>query len=79
MVRVRVIVFNAAFNNISAISCRSVFICGRNRSTRRKPPNLPQVTDKLYEMNIALFMYYFIECIIFRLGDSKKYLQKETF
>jgi hypothetical protein len=35
-----VMVFNAAFNNISAISRRSVCIGGGNRSTRRKPPTL---------------------------------------
>jgi len=29
--------FNATFNNISVISWRSVFIGGRNRSTRRIP------------------------------------------
>jgi len=31
-------VFNATFNNISAISWRSVLFGGGNRSTRRKPP-----------------------------------------
>jgi len=31
-------VFNAIFNNISAISWRSVLLDGGNRTTRRKPP-----------------------------------------
>ena len=31
-------IFFAIFNNISVISCRSVLLVGRNRSTRRKPP-----------------------------------------
>jgi len=30
-------VFNATFNNISAISWQSVFIAGGKRNTRRKP------------------------------------------
>jgi hypothetical protein len=34
--RVRVMVFNAILNNISAISWRSVFISGGNQRTRRK-------------------------------------------
>jgi hypothetical protein len=33
-------VFNATFNNISAISWWSVLIGGRNQSTRREPPTL---------------------------------------
>ena len=33
----RFMVFNATFNNISVISCQSVFIGGGNRSTQRKP------------------------------------------
>jgi hypothetical protein len=36
--RIRVMVFNATFNNISVISWWSGFIGGGNRSTRRKPP-----------------------------------------
>ena len=36
--RVRVMVFNATFNNISAILWQSIFIGGGHRSTRRKPP-----------------------------------------
>ena len=38
--RIRVMVFNATFNNISAISWWSVLLV-------RKPEYLPQVTDKL--------------------------------
>jgi hypothetical protein len=36
---------------------------------------------KFYEKNIALFRYYFMECITFKLEDSKKcgHLQKEIF
>jgi hypothetical protein len=37
-------VFNATFNNICYIMAVS-FIGGRNWSTRRKPPDLPQVTE----------------------------------
>jgi hypothetical protein len=36
--RIRVMVFNATFNNISVISWWSGFIGGGNRSTQRKPP-----------------------------------------
>jgi len=40
--------FNATFNNISVIDIMVVsFIGGGKRSIWRKPPNLPQVTDKL--------------------------------
>jgi hypothetical protein len=35
---VRVMVFNATFNNISAILWRSVLVVAGKRSTRRKPP-----------------------------------------
>ena len=35
--RVRVMVFNTTFNNISVISWRSVILGGENRSTWRKP------------------------------------------
>jgi len=34
----RFMVSNTTFNNISAISWRSVLMVGGNRSTRRKPP-----------------------------------------
>jgi uncharacterized membrane protein len=34
----RFMMFNTTFNNISAISWRSVLLVGGNRSTRRKPP-----------------------------------------
>ena len=44
-VRVRVMVFDATFNNISVISWQSVLLVEKTRITLRK---LPQVTDKLY-------------------------------
>jgi hypothetical protein len=36
---------------------------------------------EVYDKNIALFRYYFIECITFKLEDGEKcrYLQKEVF
>jgi hypothetical protein len=44
-------VLNATFNSISAISWRSVFIGGGNRSIHsEKTTNLQQVTDKLYHI-----------------------------
>jgi len=49
--RIRVMVFNATFNNISVISCMVVsFIGGGNRSIRKKTTDLPQDTDKLYHI-----------------------------
>ena len=46
--RVRVMVFNVTFNNISVISWWSVFLVEDwNWSTQRR---LPQVTDKLYHI-----------------------------
>jgi hypothetical protein len=41
-VKVTVISCNATFNDISAISWRSVCICGRNQSTQRKPSTCRQ-------------------------------------
>ena len=40
-------VFNAAFNSISVISWRLVFLVGENGGTGKKH-DLPQVTDQLY-------------------------------
>jgi hypothetical protein len=34
----KVLMFNATFNNISAISCGAQFIGGGSQSTQRKPP-----------------------------------------
>ena len=45
-VRVRVMVFNATFNNISVISWRSVLLWRKPEI----PIDLPQVTDKLYKI-----------------------------
>ena len=45
--RVRVMVFNATFNNISAI-CR--FYCWRKPEKPEKTPDLLQVTNKLYHI-----------------------------
>ena len=39
-------VFNATFNNISVISCLSVFFVWRKPEYRGETTNLPQVTDK---------------------------------
>ena len=44
---VRVMVFNATFNNISVISWRSVLLV---EEYQEKPTDLPQVTDKLYHI-----------------------------
>jgi len=42
-------VFNATFNNISVISCRSVLLVEENRNTPTKKTTNPlQVTNKLY-------------------------------
>ena len=41
-------VFNAPFNNISAISWRSVLLVGETGVPIEKTTDLPQVTDKLY-------------------------------
>jgi hypothetical protein len=39
-IRVRVMMFNATFNNVSDIYRGDSYIGGGNRSTRRKPKNL---------------------------------------
>ena len=49
-VRVRVMVFNATFNNISAISLRSVLLVEETGVPRKKPTYLPQVTSKFYHI-----------------------------
>ena len=48
-IRVRVMVFNATFNNISVISWRSVLLV-EDTGVPRKTTNLSQVTDKLYHL-----------------------------
>ena len=40
-------VFNATFNNISVISCRSVLLLETKQCTRRKPPSC---TKSLYHI-----------------------------
>ena len=50
-IRVKVMVFDATFNNISDISWRSVLFMEYQKKT--KDP--PQVTDKLYHIHV---MYY---------------------
>jgi hypothetical protein len=45
LVRIRIMVFNATFNNISVISWRSVLLV-------EKTIDLPQVTDKLYHKTL---------------------------
>jgi hypothetical protein len=43
-------VFNATFNNISAISWRSVLLVEKTGVPRKKPTVLPIVTDKYYHI-----------------------------
>ena len=50
--RVRVMVFNVTFNNISLISWQSVLLV-EETGVSDKTTDLPQVTDKLY--HIMLF------------------------
>ena len=49
MVRVRVVVFNVTFNNISAISCWSVLLV-KGIGVPRVYHDLAQVIDKLYHI-----------------------------
>ena len=51
IVRIRVMVFNATFNNISVISWQSVLLVEETRLPRE---NLQQVTDKLYHIMLYL-------------------------
>ena len=48
--RVMVMVFNATFNNISAISWRSVLLVEETAEYPKKTTDLSQVTDKLYHI-----------------------------
>ena len=48
-IRVRVMVFNTTFNNISVISWRSVLLVEETKYPE-KTTDLPQVTDKLYHI-----------------------------
>ena len=52
-VKVTVISFNATFNDISVISWRSRFICGRNQNTQRKP----STTSAAVTAYLQFYMY----------------------
>ena len=56
LVRVRNIVFNATFNNISVISWRS-FYCWRKPEYPEKTTDLPQVEFELYNKCIKCYDY----------------------
>ena len=49
IVKIRVMVFNATFNNISVISWWSVLLVYQTEYSE-KPTELSQVTDKLYHI-----------------------------
>ena len=51
---IRVMVFNATFNNISVISWRSVFIGGGNRSTPRKPLTCRKSLTNFIALNASI-------------------------
>ena len=51
-------VFNATFNTISAISGRSVFICGGNRSTWKKPPTWRKSHGYILWLSFPCGIYY---------------------
>jgi len=51
-VRVRVMVFNANFNNISVLSWQSDLLVEENPEYPEKTTELPQVTDKLYHIKL---------------------------
>ena len=50
IIGVRVMVFNAIFNNISVISWQTDLLVEETRVPRKKNTDLPQVTDKLYNI-----------------------------
>jgi len=59
IIGVRVMVFKATFNNMSVYIVAVRFIGGGNRSTQRKPTDLPQITDKFYySINEWVFSYW---------------------
>ena len=51
-VEIRVMVFNATFNNISVLSWRSVLMVKETRipGENHQPAAVPQIIDKLYHM-----------------------------
>ena len=59
-VQVTVISFNATFNEISAIWRRSVFICGGNQSTRRKPSTCRQSLTNSITYRVCLAIHQHI-------------------
>ena len=61
-VKVRFVVPNATFNNISVISCRSVFTGGGNRSTRK----WDSATIKFR------FCFWRLEIVLIRLGSVER-------
>ena len=50
-------VFNAIFNNISAISWRSVLLVEETEVHTEKNTDLSQVTDKLYHICCIEYIY----------------------
>jgi hypothetical protein len=54
---VRVMVFNATFNNISVTSWQSVLLV-------EKTTDLSQVTDKLYHIIHAIYIYTIVACLV---------------